>query len=648
MLCIDNAGSNLAMPPKLPWVTVHSRLSGQDSERVIDELRSVKALRINGSNRVTCKLCTDRIPHVMRYQLFECVSKACDERTIPEQPCPWKGKVEKCEESNVAAVYSMGEHFAAESDGRTGKLTRKQKDLAGSLAGHGLKPKQILNRFLVDTVPADLPALQKLQRYVTYYRRTMMNNTDDLDVIEHQIKLASFTGLEEEDHAFSFSAETDRDDTPHVGDGSDEDPFVIGIATKTLVRQLDRDPATFIFHLDTTFKLNQAGYPVLVCGISDANRSFHLVAIFIMSQRQTEHCVTALASLSHIYSRVTSKPLLLRYVMGDADEAQVNAAKAVFRGCEFDYLMCFYHVMAKLLEHSTSVPNAKSSLVIADVYAIHCAKTAAELLSLKTAAVRRWRADPEVARFGEYIYKQWMSGSFTKWQCVHTPIGFATTNNPVEQFNKILKRDYTTHQQLKMGLLLIKLAECCQSVSVTGVEFTTSTVPRTKLKKRATELRRQGFLVEVPALEIAEKGDDIFMMVLQHAVPRVWVEKTTRPTKKGKKKQGESVEVLASGEQFRVNNARMEREGQPDAGWAVNLQDRSCPCNYFYKYGQCVHLLFALFIRFGNDSPPKRTLVNRSQRGRKRNLESLIADAVSRTHASRGRPILNGHALSLE
>jgi hypothetical protein len=154
----------------------------------------------------------------------------------------------------VAEVYSMGEHLAAERDGRTGKLTRKQKDLSEALAGHGLKPKQILNRFLIGTVPSDLLALQKLHGYVVYYRRTMMNNTNDLDVIERQIKLSTFTGLEEEMHTFSFFDETERDGTTRVGGGSDEDPFVVGIATKKLVRQLDRDPATFIFHLDSTFR----------------------------------------------------------------------------------------------------------------------------------------------------------------------------------------------------------------------------------------------------------------------------------------------------------------------------------------------------------------------------------------------------------
>ncbi|KAG3110172.1 hypothetical protein PI125_g10251 [Phytophthora idaei] len=47
-------------------------------------------------------------------------------------------------------------------------------------------------------------------------------------------------------------------------------------------------------------------------------------------------------------------------------------------------------------------------------------------------------------------------GGFGVPEAFLTPPGYATTN-PVEQFNRALKRDYTHHRQLKMGLLLA----CC-------------------------------------------------------------------------------------------------------------------------------------------------------------------------------------------
>lgn len=70
---------------------------------------------------------------------------------------------------------------------------------------------------------------------------------------------------------------------PEVGNGTDRSPFIVGISSKMLLRHADRDPATFVLHVDATYKLSQVGYPVVVVGISDKARQFHLLAVFIVS-----------------------------------------------------------------------------------------------------------------------------------------------------------------------------------------------------------------------------------------------------------------------------------------------------------------------------------------------------------------------------
>lgn len=45
-----------------------------------------------------------------------------------------------------------------------------------------------------------------------------------------------------------------------TGNGSDANNFVVGISSKKLLRRADRDPTSFIFHLDATYKLTQVGY----------------------------------------------------------------------------------------------------------------------------------------------------------------------------------------------------------------------------------------------------------------------------------------------------------------------------------------------------------------------------------------------------
>ncbi|ETL45210.1 hypothetical protein L916_04642 [Phytophthora nicotianae] len=55
--------------------------------------------------------------------------------------------------------------------------------------------------------------------------------------------------------------------------------------------------------------------------------------------------------------------------MADAEAAQQNAVIRVFGAdCEFVYLMCFFHVMAKVHEKRKSVPDRLRDQAMADVY----------------------------------------------------------------------------------------------------------------------------------------------------------------------------------------------------------------------------------------------------------------------------------------
>nr|KAE8930052.1 hypothetical protein PF009_g19844 [Phytophthora fragariae] len=115
--------------------------------------------------------------------------------------------------------------------------------------------------------------------------------------------------------------------------------------------------------MDGTFKLNQVAYLVVVCGVSDRGRSFHLVAIFITSPRLEGLYVKALTTLRRMSTAVTSKQLLLTYVMADAEAGQLNAVNQVFGvDSELTYLICFYHVMAKVHERLTAVSSMDSGL----------------------------------------------------------------------------------------------------------------------------------------------------------------------------------------------------------------------------------------------------------------------------------------------
>ncbi|KAK1930971.1 hypothetical protein P3T76_013560 [Phytophthora citrophthora] len=128
------------------------------------------------------------------------------------------------------------------------------------------------------------------------------------------------------------------------------------------------------------------------------------------------------------------EPLLVAYVMGDTDAAQLNTLATVFVDCKSSYLMCPYHLVVKVVELKRWRNNSMIPEDFATIY---------------TAAEFRWKQDHLPESFSVYFKHVWLNEHLCRWQCHLTPSGLATANNPVEQFNWAFKRDYTGHRLLK-------------------------------------------------------------------------------------------------------------------------------------------------------------------------------------------------------
>ncbi|KAG3157676.1 hypothetical protein PC128_g21629 [Phytophthora cactorum] len=174
---------------------------------------------------------------------------------------------------------------------------------------------------------AEMPTLRQVQWFISHYTKKTLHRNDDHDEILDQIDQLAHGPQVSDTSPFFWGWEHDLGGKPNVGNGSDEKPFLVGLTTKRLLLNAARDPGTFVFHMDTTFKLNQVVYPV--SGLY----------------------VKALSSLRKVFTAVTGQQLLVKYVMADAEAAQQNAVSQGF-GVDsgYAYLMCFYHVMAKIHE----------------------------------------------------------------------------------------------------------------------------------------------------------------------------------------------------------------------------------------------------------------------------------------------------------
>ncbi|ETM34807.1 hypothetical protein L914_18180 [Phytophthora nicotianae] len=178
---------------------------------------------------------------------------------------------------------------------------------------------------------------------------------------------------------------------------------------------------------------------------------------------------------------------------------------------------------------------------------------------MRDAVLQKWREDPRLFEFSQYMSSQWLYGSFSTWQAYATPIGFASTNNPVETFNAVIKRDYTLRRRLKMGTLLREFSACCQDQSMSKRQFQFGVLAGASLTRRVADLAR-GNLLAISCchpIDIESAGHSAIVRVKAVAPHRIVV----APNKRRE-------EGIAVSTQMGVNYARMEIQNQPWGGGA--------------------------------------------------------------------------------
>ncbi|ETM32417.1 hypothetical protein L914_20164 [Phytophthora nicotianae] len=293
--------------------------------------------------------------------------------------------------------------------------------------------------------------------------------------------------------------------------------------------------------------------------------------------------------------------------MADADKAQYNAVNAGFGdNPRFQSLMCFFHVMEKVYKAMKRFPSFVSSDVTHDLYDLHSVRTHLDFMRMWDALLRKGMSVPILVNFAQYMSGQWLSGRFCGWQLYSTPSEFASTNNPVETFNSILKRDYTLRRRLKMGALLAELANCCEDQSANERPFQLKVTPSENLIRRVREIVRQN-LLGLGEDQSGAYGRPGCLRVASRLAKRIAVAPNNR-----------SEEGIAVSAQMGVNYASMEVEGQPDGGWTVNLTRRWCECNYCYAFGVCVHILYAVRSQDYIDGSGRETFILRISRDGRR------------------------------
>ena len=447
-----------------------------------------------------------------------------------------------------------------------------------------------------------------------------------------------------------------------------------------MIEHTENDGRPFLLgHFDTTFNLNDSGYPVMVFVCSDSTRGTFPLAIFIASQRTHGIIQRQLEAFKTMYQDVMDDEFWLSHVMGDADAGQRNAFQT---SLEVEQLMCFFHVLYNVNKRVRGLPGRTQMSIYEEIYELHFSRNMDDFRNQVLHLKRKWngrRISDDIKRFGEYFFQQWLppmsylngetlqTNIFWRWQVFHSPTGYATTNNPCETLNRILKR-FTARKKLPMLELLNSLHDYCRTNSATGngVFQVSSCIPRKTLIDRSSLMFNTGRLqISIRDNSVLVKHINLDQLPLQDTEVDVDVEVLD-----ALRHQGEDVEIhdapdappmpldlsndMFTYHDFLRQNKRylavqekwseklLETSGMPNTGWRVS-RTGVCPCSYYFKFGYCIHQILTLKT-LGVDIPGRErpaTLVNRSHRALTRGAQGRRV---------RGRPRIEraGHCLNVD
>ncbi|DBA03816.1 TPA: hypothetical protein N0F65_005706 [Lagenidium giganteum] len=144
-------------------------------------------------------------------------------------------------------------------------MYREMKQFVRDMTEQAMKPAririQLINIFRISA--SELPTLRQIQSVSTHHKKKRMASEDKLSTVSAIVNELAFRPSSDDTDPFVFRFKNAQLGRPHVERGSDEDPFLLGVTSKRLLRHLDAPMDTFVFHVDATSKLSSLGYPVL-------------------------------------------------------------------------------------------------------------------------------------------------------------------------------------------------------------------------------------------------------------------------------------------------------------------------------------------------------------------------------------------------
>jgi len=272
--------------------------------------------------------------------------------------------------------------------------------------------------------------------------------------------------------------------------------------------------------------------------------------------------------------------------------------------------MCFFHVLYNVRKRTRQLEDRAGAVIYKVVAAMHFTRSLLELYKVRDEVLAHWRKFAVVSEFVAYFEKQWLRGRYWRWQAFHSPMGYATTNNPCETFNASVKR-HVMRKMFDTVRLLRKLVIITEDVTADKITPATSCgAPPLTLVKSARAMVHSRRLAIFHAENVAvirvvqqqgqNEGFTHHIAVVENAFERFTTSKTTEGMEEHLARRQRRKASAMYGNDMMWSVYMAHKMKMPILGWTVNTDEATCQCCYFAKMGHCCHLVGA-WILTGHD-----------------------------------------------
>ncbi|GMF17461.1 unnamed protein product [Phytophthora fragariaefolia] len=195
------------------------------------------------------------------------------------------------------------------------------------------------------------------------------------------------------------------------------------------------------------------------------------------------------------------------------------------------------------------------------------------LFNACVAPPRQYDMGTGARKLTDHIIKQWVNTPrFCNWQDFHTPRGYASSNNPLEQYHRRLKLECDDGKHTPDELITI-LDRARLAFLNRNVAFCTSPKAPERLVALYRLLsRRKCITIErLPPVGTLDAG----LYGAQHIPMNLTA--TERKLLKNSVKS--------------ANARQKQTEGMLATGWVVDTRSKACSCLYYEKHRTCCHLI---------------------------------------------------------